>query len=161
MHVCTVKSPLYSNFALPWRCDILDIRLFIRSRMDVVQSLQYGLTRWFRVSGIPQTMPVLLIGSFEYVKRFRNLKFTVKGTTDIQNSVLSSSDDTASSYHALIQRLINSQLTYYHWNGPEKFNTDKDCNWSIGTLGDSQNHLVVTRYDLSYYQIFCVWIILF
>ena len=40
-----------------------------------------------------QTLLVLLIGSF--VKQFRNLKSTVKGNTNIQKSVLSSSEGTA------------------------------------------------------------------
>ena len=40
----------------------------------------------------PQTLPALFIGSFEHVKRFRNLKFAVIRITDIQSTVLSSSE---------------------------------------------------------------------
>ena len=40
----------------------------------------------------PQTLPALFIGSFEHVERFRNLKFAVKRITDIQSTVLSSSE---------------------------------------------------------------------
>ena len=36
-----------------------------------------------------------LNGPFEHVERFRNLKFAVKRITDIQSTVLSSSEDTA------------------------------------------------------------------
>ena len=40
----------------------------------------------------PQTLPALFIGSFEHVERFRNLKFAVIRITDIQSTVLSSSE---------------------------------------------------------------------
>ena len=41
-----------------------------------------------------QTLPALFIGSFEHVERFRNLRFAVKGITNIQSAVLSSSEGT-------------------------------------------------------------------
>ena len=37
----------------------------------------------------------LFVGLFEHVERFRNLKFAVKKTTNIQSTVLSSSEGTA------------------------------------------------------------------
>ena len=40
----------------------------------------------------PQTLPSFFIGSFEHVERFRNLKFAVIRITDIQSTVLSSSE---------------------------------------------------------------------
>ena len=49
----------------------------------------------FRSWESPQTLPALFIGSFEHVERFRNLKFAVKGITNIQSTVLSSSEGTA------------------------------------------------------------------
>ena len=45
----------------------------------------------FRSWESPQTLPALLIGSFEHVEQFRNLKFAVMRITDIQSTVLSSS----------------------------------------------------------------------
>ena len=29
MYNCALKTPLYSHFALPWQCDIMNIRLYI------------------------------------------------------------------------------------------------------------------------------------
>ena len=49
----------------------------------------------FRSWKSPQTLPALFIGHFEHVERFRNLKFAVKGITNIQSTVLSSSESTA------------------------------------------------------------------
>ena len=49
----------------------------------------------FRSWESPQTLPALFIGPFEHVERFRNLKFAVKRMTNIQSTVLSSSEDTA------------------------------------------------------------------
>ena len=46
----------------------------------------------FRSWESPQTLPALFIGPFEHVKRFHNLKFAVKRITNIQNTVLSSSE---------------------------------------------------------------------
>ena len=34
MHICALKSPLYPNFALPWRCDIMEY-----SSIDSKQSM--------------------------------------------------------------------------------------------------------------------------
>ena len=48
----------------------------------------------------PQTLPALFIGPFEHVERFRNLKFAVKRITNIQSTILSSSDGTAAIYFA-------------------------------------------------------------
>ena len=42
----------------------------------------------FRPWKFPQTMLALFIGLFEYVKRFRNLKFTIRKTRNIQESLL-------------------------------------------------------------------------
>ena len=58
--------------------------------------------------------PGPLIGSFQYVKRFRNLKFNVKWTANIQNSVLSSSGGTIATCHASKQSLISSQLAKFN-----------------------------------------------
>ena len=49
----------------------------------------------FRSWESPQTLPALFIGPFEHVERFRNLKFAVMRITDIQSTVLSSSEGTA------------------------------------------------------------------
>ena len=49
----------------------------------------------FRFCESPQTLPALIIGPFEHVERFRNLKFAVKRITNIQSTVLSSSEGTA------------------------------------------------------------------
>ena len=49
----------------------------------------------FRSWESPQTLPALFIGSFEHVERFRNLKFAAIRITDIQSTVLSSSEGTA------------------------------------------------------------------
>ena len=49
----------------------------------------------FRSWESPQTLLALFIGPFEHVERFRNLKFAVKRITNIQSTVLSSSEGTA------------------------------------------------------------------
>ena len=49
----------------------------------------------FRSWESPQTLPALFIGSCEHVERFRHLKFAVIRITDIQCTVLSSSEGTA------------------------------------------------------------------
>ena len=54
----------------------------------------------FRSWESPQTLPALFIGSFEHVERFRNLKFAVKSITNIQSTVISSSEGTAAIYLA-------------------------------------------------------------
>ena len=43
----------------------------------------------------PQTLPALFIGPFEHAERFRDLKFAVKTITNIQSTVLRSSEGTA------------------------------------------------------------------
>ena len=42
----------------------------------------------------PQTLPALFIGPFEHVEWFRNLTFAAKMITNIQSTVLSSSEGT-------------------------------------------------------------------
>ena len=54
----------------------------------------------FRSWEFPQTLPALFTDPFEHVERFRNLKFAVKGITDIQSTVLSSSEGTATIHFA-------------------------------------------------------------
>ena len=49
----------------------------------------------FRSWESPQTWPALFIGPFEHVEQFRNLKLAVKRITNIQSTVLISSEDTA------------------------------------------------------------------
>ena len=49
----------------------------------------------FRSWESPQPLPALFIGPFEHVERFRNLKFAVIRTTNIQSTVLSSFEGTA------------------------------------------------------------------
>ena len=49
----------------------------------------------FRSWESPQTLLALFIGPFEHVERFRNLKSAVKAITNIQSTVLSSSEGTA------------------------------------------------------------------
>ena len=48
----------------------------------------------FRYWESPQTLPALVIGSFEHVEWFRNLKFAVQRITNIQGTILSSSEGT-------------------------------------------------------------------
>ena len=50
---------------------------------------------YFRSWESPQTLPAVFIGPFEYVERFQNLTFADKRITNIQNTVISSSEDTA------------------------------------------------------------------
>ena len=45
----------------------------------------------FRSGKSPQTLPAIFIVPFDYVKRFQNLTFTVRGRTDIRSNVLSAS----------------------------------------------------------------------
>ena len=49
----------------------------------------------FRSWESPQTLPALFIGPFEHVERFRNLKLAVNRITNIQSTVLSSSEGTS------------------------------------------------------------------
>ena len=63
----------------------------------------------FRYWESPQTLPALFIGPFEHVKRFRNLKFAVKRITNIQSTVLSSSEGTTAIHLAFKQRTFNKQ----------------------------------------------------
>ena len=49
----------------------------------------------------PQTLPDVLIGPLETGKQFQNLKFTVRRTTHIQRSVLSSLEGAATTYRVL------------------------------------------------------------
>ena len=49
----------------------------------------------FRSWESPQTLPALFIDPFEHVEWFRNLKIAVKRITNIQSTVLSSSEGTA------------------------------------------------------------------
>ena len=62
-------------------------------------TLQYADTTTlpgdFRSWESPQTLPALFIGPFKHVERFQNLKFAVKRITNIQSTVLSSSEGTA------------------------------------------------------------------
>ena len=54
----------------------------------------------FRSWESPQTLSALFAGYFEHAERFRNLKFTVKRITNIQSTLLSSSDGTAAIHPA-------------------------------------------------------------
>ena len=54
----------------------------------------------FRSWESPQTLPALFIGPFEHEERFRNLKFAIIRITDIQSTVLSSSEGTAAIHFA-------------------------------------------------------------
>ena len=54
----------------------------------------------FRSWESPQTLPAIFIGPFEHVERFRNLKFAVKRITNIQSTVLRSSEGTAANHLA-------------------------------------------------------------
>ena len=49
----------------------------------------------------PQTLPALFNGSFEYVKRFRNLKLAIRMAKNIHNKVLSSSEGPDATYLSL------------------------------------------------------------
>ena len=55
-----------------------------------------------------QTLPALSVGPFEYVKRLRNLKFSIRKITNIQSSVLRSCEGRAAIYCAFKQSLINN-----------------------------------------------------
>ena len=54
----------------------------------------------FRSWESPQTLPALFICPLGHVERFRNLKFAVIRITDIQSTVLSSSEGTAAIHFA-------------------------------------------------------------
>ena len=68
----------------------------------------------FRSWESPQTLPALFIGPFGHVERFRNLKFAIKRITNIQSTVLSSSEGTAAIHIAFKLRLINNKPSYYY-----------------------------------------------
>ena len=68
----------------------------------------------FRSWESPQTSSVVFIGPFEHVELFRNLKFAVKRITNIQSTILSSSEGTAAIHLAFKYRLINNQPSYYY-----------------------------------------------
>ena len=55
----------------------------------------------FRSWESPQTLLALFTGPFEHVERFRNFKFAVKRITNIQSTVLSSSEGTAAIHLAI------------------------------------------------------------
>ena len=55
----------------------------------------------FRSWESPQTLPALFIGPFEHVEWFRISKFPVKRITNIQSTVLSSSEGTAAIHLAV------------------------------------------------------------
>ena len=57
---------------------------------------------------------VVTIFDFQHVERFRNLKFVVIRITDIQSTVLSSSEGITAIHLAIKQRLINSKPSYYY-----------------------------------------------
>ena len=63
--------------------------------LTVSGSAIFRLPGDFRSWESSQTLPALFIGPFEHVERFRNLKYAVKRITDIQSTVLSSSEGTA------------------------------------------------------------------
>ena len=54
----------------------------------------------FRSWESPQTFSALFIGPFEHVELFQNLKFAVKRITNIQSTILSSSEGTAAIFLA-------------------------------------------------------------
>ena len=58
--------------------------------------------------GNPQNFAGPFFGSFDYVKRLRNLKFPVRKIANIQGSVLSSCEGKAAVYCAFKQGLINN-----------------------------------------------------
>ena len=64
------------------------------------QGLGLTLPGDFRSWESPQTLPTLFIGHSEHVEQFRNLKFAVKRITNIQSTVLSSSEGTAAIHFA-------------------------------------------------------------
>ena len=66
---------------------------FNKERLSLLHTL--FIPCGFRSRESPQTLPAIFIGLFEHVERFRNLKFAVKRITDIQSTVLSSSEGTA------------------------------------------------------------------
>ena len=67
------------------------VRLNWRQNLSCVQSSPGDFRSWES----SQTLPALLIGPFEHVEWFRNLKFAVKRITNIQSTVLSSYEGTA------------------------------------------------------------------
>ena len=78
----------------------------------------------FRYWESPQTLPALFIGPFEHVERCQNLKFAVERITDIQNTVLSSSEGTAAihlAFTAIFLMVVSCSVlcclhvdTYFH-----------------------------------------------
>ena len=52
--------------------------------------LQRKMTKYYYCIDVQENIGKFIIDLFEHVKRFRNLKFTVRKTANIQGSVLSS-----------------------------------------------------------------------
>ena len=63
----------------------------------------------FRSWESPQTFPALFVGPCEHVERFRNLKFAVIRITDIQSTVVSSSEGTAAIHLAFSKITFDKQ----------------------------------------------------
>ena len=75
------------------------------------------------ISGLeyPYNFAGPFIGPFEHVQRFRNLKFTLRRTTNIQSTVLSFSEAKDVIYCALKPSVINNQLPYFTEMGWQSF----------------------------------------
>ena len=63
----------------------------------------------FSLGNPPQTFPALFIGPFEHVERFRNFKFAVIRITDIQSTVVTSSEGTAAIHLAFLKITFEKQ----------------------------------------------------
>ena len=90
---CLVMTTLFNYLqdivSLTARSSLSRFEQFVLTMMRL--RLNLPLPGDFRSWESPQTLLALFIGPFEHVERFRNLKFAVKRTTDIQSTVLSSS----------------------------------------------------------------------
>ena len=68
----------------------------------------------FRFSESPQPLPALFLGPFEHVERFRYIQFAVERITNIQSTVLSSSEGTSAIHLAF--KYNNVRYTINHHN---------------------------------------------
>ena len=110
-----------SEYSESWRKTSRNQALVLKDREDQTGSTCLAFPNEsirtpgdFRSWESPQTLPVLFIGLSEHVELFRNLKLAVKRITNIQSTVLSSSEGTAAIHIAFKSRLKNNKPSYYY-----------------------------------------------
>ena len=96
----------------------------------------------FRSWESPQPLPALFIGLFEHVKLFRNLKFVVKRITNIQSTVLSSSEGTAA-IHLAFTTDVRQPWTNYVNNGNKHLIVGADVRSEYSNI--RYLHLIISK----------------